>query len=152
MSKKTKRFENIKKAKTLSEIVKKLKNNNKKTRIFEVFDSVRRKECEILEMNKEEFLEMIFETIQLKNRYKGMFMWVQNGWANTRRSEEKWACGSRIFVFDGHVYKYELDYSISCKHYYLHINCCTKDGGGDVRAWKKLIKEIDPDFYKKKFG
>lgn len=101
-------------------------------------------------MNKEEFLEMIFETIQLKNRYKGMFMWVQNGWANTRRSEEKWACGSRIFVFDGHVYKYELDYSISCKHYYLHINCCTKDGGGDVRAWKKLIKEIDPDFYKKK--
>lgn len=130
-----------------------LKNNNKRTRIFEVENSIKSNETEILKMTKKEFLNYLVETINMKKKYDSMYLWEgPNCNSKQRISREKWICGSRKFLYDGHVYEYFLSYTSSRSNYYLETNSFSRDGEGNMRTWKKLIKEIDQEFYDENFS
>lgn len=125
-----------------------LKNNSKRTRIFEVENSIKSKETEVLKMTKKEFLDYLLDTIDMKKRYDSIYAWSgPNCNCSERISRERWTCGTRKFLYDGHLYEYCLSYTSSRTNYYLEVNCLSKDGKGNMWTWKNLIKEIDPEFY-----
>ena len=128
-----------------------LKNNTHGTEIFEVENSIETKTAEILELNKKEFLDFILDTIYRKESYSKMFFWTPSGNDYIRKRMEDLVCGERKFSYEGHEYTYTLNYTSSSKHYRLHANRFTADGRGDVRDWKNLVKEIDPELYEKYF-
>lgn len=122
-----------------------LKNNTKRTRVFEVRNSVRSNKDEVLKLTKEEFIEFIEETIALHAKYKGAYFWTPPGVANERRRRESWESGERDFFYEGHEYWYGVNIEYSCKNTYLKCNRIGCDEGGDVRSWKKLLKALKPE-------
>lgn len=128
-----------------------LKNNTHGTEIFEVENSIETKTVEILELNREEFLDFILDTIYLKETYSKMYLWTPSGNDCFRKRMENLICGERKFIYEGHEYTYTLNYTSSSTYYRLHANRLTADGRGDVRDWKNLVKEIDPELYEKYF-
>ena len=128
-----------------------LKNNTHSTEIFEVENSIETKKTEILELSREEFLDFILDTIYLKETYSKMFLWTPSGNDSFRKRVENLLCGERKFIYEGHEYTYTLNYTSSSTYYRLHANRLAADGRGDVRDWKNLVKEIDPEVYEKCF-
>lgn len=122
-----------------------LKKNTQKTRVFEVKNSIRSNNEEVLKLTKEEFITFIEETIELHDKYKGAYFWTPPSTANDRKNRPIWESGERNFFYEGHEYWYELSIDYSCKNTYLNCNKMGCDEGGDVRSWKKLLKTLKPE-------
>lgn len=122
-----------------------LKNNTKRTRVFEVRNSVRSNKEEVLKLTKEEFIAFIEETIALHAKYKGAYFWTPPGSASDRKDRPIWESGERSFFYEGHEYWYAIEIEYSCKNTYLRCNKLGCDEGGSLRDWKKLLKELKPE-------
>lgn len=123
-----------------------MKNNTKKTRTFEVYNSVENNDEMILKLSKEEFINFIAGTIKLHKKYKGAYFWQFDANQKQRSKCEAWQSGERIFTYEGREYKYSLDISYSRKNCYCSQHL-TVDGGGSLRDWKKLYKEVSGTDY-----
>lgn len=127
-----------------NEVIIALKNNTARCKTFQFYDTVETTEggLKTIPMDKGEIVSLMKAVINKKNKYKNSWFWSNNGNQRMRTKREEWACGIFAFAWNGSVYCYELDFSMSRNNVYMRTNKLTKDGKGNLRDWKKLMKEL----------
>ena len=125
-----------------------MKANTTKTRKFEVYNSVETEQGGIETLTKSQFINFISHTIELQKKYKNAYFWGgESRRANERNKDGEWRSGYVEFYYNGRCYRYELEISFSRQNAYCTTNKLTVDGGGSLRDWKKLYKEVSGEDY-----
>lgn len=121
-----------------------LKNNTSRCKTFQYYDTIERIDggYETMPMNKDEIVSLMEGIIRTKDKYKNSWFWSNNGNSDNRSNRENWACGVFAFAWEGDVYCYELDFTMSRKYVYMNVNKLTKNGSGSLRDWKKLMSKL----------
>lgn len=102
-----------------------------------------------------QFVEKLEDAFAEQERWKSAFFW---GGDNGNRSHRSWQdrkdSHTDVFEYNGHEYCYQVDVSRSRKNTYVNRNTFTMDGGGDIRAWKKVRDQVvnaHPDLFPDRF-
>lgn len=98
-----------------------------------------------------EFVEKLESAFAEQEHWKGAYFWGgDNGNRNRRNWQDRKDSHVDTFEYDGHTYKYVVDISRSRHITYVNSNKFTMDGGGSIRAWKKVRDQIvaaHPDLF-----
>lgn len=99
-----------------------------------------------------QFVEKLEDAFAEQQHWKSAFFW---GGDNGNRSHRSWQdrkdSHTDSFEYDGHKYEYDVQVHRSRKITYVDQNKFTMDGGGDIRAWKKVRDQVvaaHPDLFK----
>ena len=102
-----------------------------------------------------QFVEKLEDAFAEQQHWKSAFFW---GGDNGNRSHRSWQdrkdSHTDVFEYNGHEYCYQVDVSRSRKNTYVNRNTFTMDGGGDIRAWKKVRDQVvnaHPDLFPDRF-
>ena len=93
-------------------------------------------------MSKKQIKKEIEKAIELHEKMKNSFFWSSPAGAASRRSYEKYNSNSCSFEYNNNTITVEQNTSCSCKNIYytavIKVNGIRKD----IRALKKVLKDI----------
>ena len=102
-------------------------------------------------MDPVQFVDTLEAAFDEQDYWKGAYFWGgDNGNRYNRRRRDAQDSHTDIFEYDGHEYRYEVDIYRSRHITYVNANRFTVDGGGNIRAWKKVRDQIiaaHPDLF-----
>lgn len=103
-------------------------------------------------MDPKQFVEKLEDAFAEQEHWKGAYFWGGDNGNRQRRSwQDRKDSHTDVFEYNGHEYSYEVDVTRSRKNTYVNSNTFTMDGGGDIRAWKKVRDQVvaaHPDLFK----
>lgn len=102
-------------------------------------------------MDPKQFVEKLEDAFAEQEHWKGAYFWGGDNGNRQRRSwQDRKDSHTDVFEYNGHEYRYEVDVTRSRKNTYVNSNTFTMDGGGDIRAWKKVRDQVvnaHPDLF-----
>ncbi len=98
-----------------------------------------------------QFVKKLESAFAEQEHWKSAYFWGgDNGNLSHRNWQDRKDSHTDVFEYDGHTYKYAVDISRSRKITYVRSNTFTVDGGGNIRAWKKVRDQVvaaHPDLF-----